>query len=641
MTSALEVGVVTVGMRTDLAGLDRGLAEAHEHVSKATKQMEDTAESSLSSWGSVLVGALQGAAVGQLLDTMGTLVKMGQQAQVQEARLRQSVISTGASWNDYAKVLERVIAARRVFAFTDSQQQAALSLLIQMTGSVEEAINREGLAMDLARAKNIDLVTAATYLGKVNSEQVAILKRLGITLGDNATEEEALAAVHAQTSDQALAYSRLDIAATERRENAWNNTKEAIGQGISGLLGPFANLSTSVQGFGLEFGTAGGALLKFAKAGQGSIPVLTGLKGAIFGIGGALKALFLNPVGLAILAVAAFVVGLKLLYDHVEPVRNALNALGQTLLRIVPGLQWVMDRLGDVGKALGIVSDDAGDMGDAFTAGATKAKQGIRSIGDEIKDLSDMLKPAGADETEAFLKAIGADQTTIDAALDALYNEVGADSATRLKKLTDRAYKDLVDKFKQSDAYKEAYDNLTEALDMSEEEFAKASAQRGKTPAAYMAELKKNAQDADGLLEHYSKTLAGAIQHAKDINQADLDAGSRISSHLRSINQIADAWDNARMASGYYYSGVLAGGTVAPKFGPGAPRDTPPFEGGIDRSSGGANDNAHLASVVVNQNLNYTGDSVAMASDAASQVIDAVTEAFRQGDRRLAGGAVA
>ena len=41
-------------------------------------------------------------------------------------------------------------------------------------------------------------------------------------------------------------------------------------------------------------------------------------------------------------------------------------------------------------------------------------------------------------------------------------------------------------------------------------------------------------------------------------------------------------------------------------------------------------------SVVVNQSLSYSGDTGAMAADAAGNVVDAVTEAMRQQLRRLA-----
>lgn len=632
---SLEVGQATVALRTDMAGLDKGLAEAKGKVSKALNDIDADTKTHAGNIGGAIAGFFSGVAIGTVIETMGNLVKMGQQAQVNEARLRQSVISSGASWNDYAKVLERVIAARRVFAFTDSAQQAALSVLIQTTGSVEEAIKREAIAMDLARAKGIDLVTAATLLSRVNDDSVGSLKRMGFAIREGADAEEVLAVVHAATSDQALGYSKLDIAAAERRANAWDNAKEHIGQALSGMLGPIANVSTSVQGFGTTFAGSAGAIIGFSKAGKGTIPVLSGLVTAIKSVGSALKLLFLNPVGLVILAIAAFAFGLHVLYDRVEPVRNALNALGSTLLRIVPGLQWVMDRLGDVGKALGIVGDDADALGDDFTRGTDKAKKGVKSLQDQITTLSDMLKPAGADETKAFLQAIGADEATINTALDALYNEVGATQQTRQKKLLDRGYKDLVETFKQSDAYKEAKENLADFLELDPAEQDKLAKSLGRSgTAAYLKELKQNSADADKLLEHYSQTLAGAIKNAKDVTQADLDAGSRINSHIRSIDAIATAWDAARLASAYYYTGVLSGGlNVTPKLPPGAPHDVAPVDIGPGVTGGGGN--PQLVSMVLNQDLHYTGDTAAMAAGAAAGVVDGITEAFRQGDRRL------
>jgi hypothetical protein len=55
---------------------------------------------------------------------------------------------------------------------------------------------------------------------------------------------------------------------------------------------------------------------------------------------------------------------------------------------------------------------------------------------------------------------------------------------------------------------------------------------------------------------------------------------------------------------------------------------------------GGAGGNMAAGPITVNQTLNYTGDSAAMAQDAAGHVIDALTEAYQQQARRLAGSGV-
>lgn len=68
----------------------------------------------------------------------------------------------------------------------DDQLRPALERLTRSTKSVEEAQKLTNLALDIAAAKNIDVETAANALAKANDGQVGALKKLGITLGDNA-----------------------------------------------------------------------------------------------------------------------------------------------------------------------------------------------------------------------------------------------------------------------------------------------------------------------------------------------------------------------------------------------------------------------------------------------------------------------
>ena len=398
------------------------------------------------------------------------------------------------------------------------------------------------------------------------------------------------------------------------------------------MLPLVANAATTWSGFGHEGIVAAGAVATFAKAGQGATPVLTGLRSGITLLGGALQGLFLNPIGIAILAVAALAIGLKLLYDRSEGFRRIVNAVGDALRRVFgPILGWLGDRLGDLGKALGLVGDDAEqNLGEDFQDSAAKAKTAIKSIGDEVKDLNEMFKPAGADQTEKFLAAIGADPALISAALDALYNTVGADQATRFRKVTDRAFKDLSEQFESSDAYKEAKENLKNALAMTETDFAKLAASLGKSPAQYMAELKANSADADRLLEHYQSQLEAAISKAREHGQTELDesklAAQRVSDHIEALHDLRAAWAEADEAAITYYKDVLRGGP---------PRATPLSPLNRELQSGGELGGRGL-SVVVNQSLAYSGDTAAMAAGAAGEVVDAVTEAMRQQLRRIA-----
>jgi len=626
MSLGFRLGSAVIELSTSDKKLAEGLAAAKKKVTTAAGEIQQQADFSAS-----LGKFFTGAAVGKSVALLGDMVRQSRAEEVGITRLSTAVDNAGLSWQEHGAQIERIIGARQRLAYSDGTLRDSLSILVAQTGSVTDALKLQLLAADLARGKNIDLATASEIVGKVAQGNVSILTRYGIVLKEGATAQEALAALQARFGGQAEAYANTAQGSADKLATAWGNAMETVGGAVDGVLPIVANAATTWSGFGHEGILAAGAIATFAKAGQGTTPVLSGLRSGITALGGALKLLFLNPIGIAILAVAALAIGLKLLYDRSEGFRRIVNAVGDALRRVFgPILGWLGDRLGDLGKALGLVGDDAEQhLGEDFADGAAKAKSAIKSIGDEVKDLNEMFKPAGADQTEKFLQAIGADPALISAALDALYNTVGADQATRFRKVTDRAFKDLSTQFASSDAYKEAKENLKNALSMSNVDFGKLAASLGKSPAQYMAELKANSADADKLLEHYQAQLEAAIAKARENGQTELqlakDAAGRVSEHIRALHDVRDAWNEADGAARAYYLGVLRG----------VPRQTPISPANRELQNGGALSGGGL-SVVVNQSLAYSGDTATMAAGAAGEVVDAVTEAMRQQLRRLA-----
>lgn len=623
---SFRLGSAVIELSTNDTKLDAGLAAAKQKVTAAAGAIQQKAD-----FGAALGRFFSGAAVGAAVAGLGEVVTVARAAQVSEAQLGQAVRTTGVDWDANAKAVDAVLASRRRLAFSDNDLRGSLAILVEETGSLTEALSRQQVAADLSRGTHLDLYTASKLVGKVTDENIRVLGRYGITVQKGSDAQAVMAAVEAKFGGQAQAYAATQQASADRIANAWERLQETVGGAISGVAPLLASGAQIWMGFGHEGIVAAGAVATFAKAGNGAVPVLTGLRSGITLLGGALKGLFLNPVGLAILAVAALVIGLKLLYDHSEGFRKIVNAIGDALRRVFgPILGWLGDRLGDLGKALGLVGTGATDMGTDFKVAGEVSKKAIKSIGDEVHDLNEMFKPAGADQTEKFLQAIGADPALISAALDSLYNTVGADQATRFRKVTDRAFKDLSTQFEGSDAYKEAKENLKNAVSMSEVDFSKLAASLGKSPAQYMAELKANSADADRLLEHYQAQLEAAISKAREHGQTELDASklaaARVSDQIQALHDLRQAWAEADSAAIAYYRDVLRGGP---------PRATP-LSPANRELQGGGEIGGRAFSVVVNQSLAYSGDTATMAAGAAGEVVDAVTEAMRQQLRRIA-----
>jgi hypothetical protein len=150
---------------------------------------------------------LMSGAISGLVDVMGDAVAGALADQESQNRLAASLAANVPAWSGNTRAIEDNIKAKQRLGFDDEQLRDALTVLVGATHDVTEAQNIMNTAMDLARFKGIDLRTASEALIKVEGGQYRSLKQLGIKLKDNATSEEALAAVQAVTAGQAEAYA--------------------------------------------------------------------------------------------------------------------------------------------------------------------------------------------------------------------------------------------------------------------------------------------------------------------------------------------------------------------------------------------------------------------------------------------------
>ena len=173
-------------------------------------------------------------------------VKGALDEQVGIERLNTALRNNVAGWNGNRTAIEQVIDARTRLAFDDSALRDSLSALVMRTHDVTKAMELQALAMDLARAKGIDLETASTIIGKVFSGNVGILTRYGIAIDKGATATEALAAIQKQTAGQAEAYGKTTKGAFEAFSVAMQNVFEDAGSALLPFLTDLASTMTTV-----------------------------------------------------------------------------------------------------------------------------------------------------------------------------------------------------------------------------------------------------------------------------------------------------------------------------------------------------------------------------------------------------------
>lgn len=208
----------------DTKGLGTAVSEADGHLGKFKNALGDTAKIAA---GMVLGNAIT-AAPGFLMDA----AKAAAEDEQATARLEQTIKNLGGNYDSNLAKVNAAILAGEKLAFTDDEVRDSFQTLAIATGDTDEALQRQKVAMDLARGANIPLATATRMLSKVNEENVEAFKKLGITIGDNATEADALAAVQAKFAGQSDAYAQSTAGQFEIAQIRMAEAKETIGTAL-------------------------------------------------------------------------------------------------------------------------------------------------------------------------------------------------------------------------------------------------------------------------------------------------------------------------------------------------------------------------------------------------------------------------
>jgi hypothetical protein len=304
---------------------------------------------------------------------IGLAVKAYSEAEVAIARVDQTLENvrkeTGMTTDAMVKVRDSIMDASKAaikLGFDDEDAAESLAKFYQRTNDVTEAQKLSGLAMDLARAKNIDLMTATNLVNLALSGSGRALMQYGIVIKDAASPTEALGILMEKVGGQAGKFADTLQGKLSVLKVQVTNLQEAIGKpfadALSGLL---TKLQPVIDKF-VEWADKNPELVqKILIAGL----AITGLVAAVGFLGMALPAiitgfsLLLGPVGLVILAIGAVAFAVSKLgidwgalleylkqLNIIDKAKEAWNALGQAF-------QWVIDRAKDLWNILNQLYD--------------------------------------------------------------------------------------------------------------------------------------------------------------------------------------------------------------------------------------------------------------------------------------------
>ena len=160
--------------------------EASAEMQKVEKGLGGVNKAALAIGGAAVI------AVGAFAKGMMDCVDAAAEEEVGLVRLQAQVLQTGAEWGAASAEIETYLAAQtKRVGLDDGEGRSSLTNLTCVTGDYKKAMDLLPVAIDLAKAKNIDLATATDLVGKVQMGNTEILKRYGIQLADNKELEDA------------------------------------------------------------------------------------------------------------------------------------------------------------------------------------------------------------------------------------------------------------------------------------------------------------------------------------------------------------------------------------------------------------------------------------------------------------------
>ena len=188
--------------------------------------------SALSNIGQIASGVVLGAGLTALPGKMLEFAQAAADDEQAATRVSTVLQTLPGDFAENTAAVNAAIDAGQRKAFSDDQVRDSFAKLAVATGDSEEAIKRQGIAMDLARGAGIPLADASKLLGKVTDDNLQVFKRLGITLPDVANEADVLAAVQAKFAGQADAYANSTAGQFEQAQIAFSEVQEAIGYAV-------------------------------------------------------------------------------------------------------------------------------------------------------------------------------------------------------------------------------------------------------------------------------------------------------------------------------------------------------------------------------------------------------------------------
>jgi hypothetical protein len=378
-------------IEVDIIGDASSLQKTFRQTAAGTQKFEHSMTSSLGRVNESFKGLAKtallstGAFVGVagLAEGFKTVVGAAEGAEVAQRSLGAQLKANQESFRVNQAAIDKAGLSLSKYGFTIKDSEEALTVLDRATGNISRSIQIQGVAANVAAARNKTLSWAALILGKAYDGQTASLKRLGVELPKGAKGMQAINVVAQKFAGQAAA----NATSLKAFHAALFNTEVIIGRA---LLPTFNRLLDRLTVWLEKMNRSGRLQRDVNQAMQTATGIIDALRGPVEGlakgfkdlgdvVGGSKNEVKLLGTAFAAWKVSGWLTALTGLTGSVKGVGTA----AETSAGQVRGLRGALTRLGAMG-AIGVtvaVSYEVAKGGEWLSRWL--GKQGIPELGDK------------------------------------------------------------------------------------------------------------------------------------------------------------------------------------------------------------------------------------------------------------------
>lgn len=525
-------------MTADIGQFKAKMAEAKGEVATLNKSGSSNFQN-LSTYGKAALLGLGAVAVGVAVVS----VKAAMDWESAHARLTTAIKNSGSTFAEHSSQITSLDTKMRGLGFTDSDTETSMSRLVTATKNVGLSTQLMGLAADIARARNIDLVSATDMLVKVEGGRyLALSKTLGVS-------KEVIAGFHNQGDavkyltdrfgGQGAAYADSFAGKVDRIKAAGDHLAVGLGE----ILVPVVLTMGEAFASTVTWITSNQVALDAVEVAVGILGaalVLLGVKMALSAVIGAATAAFSFFAGILEVVTSATllqVAALELLDVVMAAVTSPIGLVVGGLLLLGAAYKGITSG----GGGLSLSASQTKAFSDALLAG-DPAVQGMTKftigLGEAHKTFLELLKQSPA-AAEKYMESAQAAGVSITGWSGELHKHVAASGAA----------KDATDAFNKKAAEQNAAANYAKGgIDALNQSYADAAANvKGLKTAQDNLNLGtedvskaslKFSQSLQGLKENLFKTQgdmlgtsAAALDNRQKFNDAK-DAGDAFAASL-------------------------------------------------------------------------------------------------------------